>query len=91
MRDYYKQRWAIFIDMANDCLATGTVWNQGAYTTKMNDQVQMPFQTSTKARQSHSTNQNTMQQHWIRDAFCCRIPAPLGAAAQNTSRIQILQ
>ena len=41
-------RWALFISMANECLATGAVWNQAAYTTKSFNEVELPFQTSTK-------------------------------------------
>jgi hypothetical protein len=35
VRDYYKQRWAIFIDMATTCLKNGTPWSQSAYSTRM--------------------------------------------------------
>ena len=34
--------------MANDCLAASTVWNQEAYATRIFNEVELPFQNSSK-------------------------------------------
>mmetsp|Transcript_36823 Transcript_36823/g.96463 ORF Transcript_36823/g.96463 Transcript_36823/m.96463 type:complete len:379 (+) Transcript_36823:1-1137(+) len=47
--DYYKARWQAFTDAAAHSIATGSPWDQGAFSTAVFNSVELPFQNTTKA------------------------------------------
>ena len=46
VRGYYKPRYQLFFDLANNCTMAGTSWNQTEYGIRLLAQVELPFQTS---------------------------------------------